>query len=251
MLKKILFISIIVIPLGLVAFEFILYRNLFFINSNINNYKSYPTISISDITSGRMNNILTIYTQMRIIPKLPETVKPMTRFVSLSPYVLKDGWASMELYLWDIQNEIYLNPSVKPYQFVAYFKTKINNEIYYVLVQQWLNSDKSYSFVPYVVNENRFILNGTVNPYYVNLVDSKSRWFPSAVVNIQSDEVCLAILGSGKGYCDWYSENRERNNLNLGTWPNNTKVPKIISKHPVLLFRSTLTTNILDNSLNN
>lgn len=160
--------------------------------SQVDSIEQIPMIGWEDVTSGRMAKFFATQESWGKLPIFPQQVRPIEIYRMINPYFYENqGYGYIELFELEIQNNKYLNSDVRPYKYIAVYKTEIAGKLHYLLIFEWLNSDKTVSFLPVVVPENKFSQEGKVSKYASELMTLETIFFLSPIVKIRDMAGCM------------------------------------------------------------
>ncbi|GEM_PF-4867638 len=235
--KKTLIASIIIFSLGFIlGYIYIKFFNpkaISDLKTNIKKYTGQVTaVSWGEVTSGSLLDSLYKDEDQGKFTEISDNIVPIQKYRFPNPFFIENhGFGYIELFLAQAQSGIYLDPHRQPYKTVKIYKTKINDESYYLLIQKWINNDKSISFVPIIT---------TSLTDYSDLADNSSKFFPSPIVEIKDIETCLKLKKAGQEYCNWYFDNLISYNEIRDKWLTNSIIPTEIAKFPILITKTPL-----------
>lgn len=229
----------VIILLGLgfaLTFAYIKYFNFKAISDIKTSFKissgQVETISWDNATSDDFLNSLNNLQNQGTFSKISPSVLPIEKYRFPNPYFIQNhGFGFIELFLAQIQLSTYSESNKQPYQTVKTYKTNINNEDYYLMIQRWVNNDKSISFVPVITSD--LIA-------FSDFVENSSKFFPSPIVEIKDIETCIKINGAGVEYCRWYFNNITSYNEIKDKWLSTSIIPTEIAKFPILITKTKL-----------
>ena len=198
---------------------------------------NYPEIKWSDITTGILARSLQKLDKQNKLPNLPDKIVPVTKFQKSSQsFFILGGISYIELTEDDLKSQIYAEKPKRPYQFVAFFKTSLDSSNYLLLIQKWVNQDKTISFIPVLVPQTLAInSDNTITDYYADILDG-SLYFYSPILKYKSQSECTITLQNDNAYCKWYFQNQKAFEKIESLWTN--KIPKNIGSYPVQITRS-------------
>jgi hypothetical protein len=235
--KKIVIAIIILISLGIVlSIIYIKYFNFKAISDLKTSFKlssgQVEAISWDNVTSDDFLNSLNNLQNQGMFSKISPSVLPIEKYRFPNPYFIQNhGFGYIELFLAQIELSTYIDSDKQPYQTVKTYKTNINNENYYLMIQRWINNDKSISFVPIITSD--LIV-------FSDFVENGSSFFPSPIVEIKNIETCIKINGAGVEYCKWYFDNITSYNEIKDKWLSTSIIPTEIAKFPILITKTLL-----------
>lgn len=237
MIKKILIFSIIVFSLGFIlSYSYIKFVNPK-VSSDVKTYiKKYAgqilVLPWDDVSTGKLLDLLNNDQEMGKFPEISPDILPIEQYRFPNTFFVKNhNFGYIELFLAQVQSGVYQDLSIQPYKTVATYKTNIDGEDYYLIIQRWVNNDESISFVP-IITSNLID--------YSDFIYNNSKYFPSPIVEIKDVKTCLTIHGAGKEYCNWYFNNIESYNEIRNNWLTNGVIPSRITKFPVLIVKTPL-----------
>lgn len=232
MYKKIIIYSLVLFLLGIgLSYSYLKFGSLYkvYLGTSINNI---PEADWDDVTSGKLGSYLNIYNRLNLFKPSSKYILPIEVYRHPNPFFYENhGFSYVELFLTELQSGIYLDLSKQPFRSFAVYRTKINNEHYYLLIQKWTNKDKSVTFVPAITSDITD---------YSSFINNSYDSFPSLIVKIKDKDTCNSIYNSGVEYCNWYFENVVKYDEIRTEWMTNNILPKEISKFPILLTKSPL-----------
>lgn len=207
--------------------------------------QNYPFIGWSDVTSGKLQRFLEKENGQGKLPKLPNTVQPVSKFQeSGKGYFQVRGIWYVGLADTDIQNGTYIDVVKRPYRFVAFYKTELNKTPYYLLIQEWKNNDGTISFLP-LLEPVKIAMNGTeITDYYREVINPSTPYFLSPIMGHADHNSCFTLMGKTGTYCDWYFGDKSRTDKYwemMNNWVSGGKVPAEIGKYPMIFTRSQIT----------
>lgn len=207
--------------------------------------QNYPFIAWDDVVSGKLQQFLDKQNKAGKLLKLPDTVQPVGKFRGSG-----NGYFQARHILYpilddaDVQSGIYTDPAKRPYRFVAFFRTELNKEQYYLLIQEWRNSDGTASFLP-LLEPVRIAMNGTaMTDYYRSVIDPSAMYFLSPILVHDTRDWCLTVMGEVGAYCNWYFADQGRVDKYqelMNNWVDGGRVPGEVSRYPAIFTRSQIT----------
>lgn len=139
--------------------------------TQVDSIEIIPEIAWEDVTSGRLANFLRIQESLGKLVVFPNQVRPIETYRMINPFFYENrGYGYIELFEVEIRNNKYINPDIRPYRYIAVYKTEISGKLHCLLIFEWLNSDKTVSFVPIVIPESKFVEDGKVSQYANELI---------------------------------------------------------------------------------
>lgn len=235
--KKILIAVIIILSLGFIlSYVYIMFFNPKVISDVKTKFKIYTgqvaKVSWDEVISGSLLNSLYRDEDQGKFTEISSNVLPIEKYRFPNPiFVENHNFGYIELFLAQVQSGVYQNLSIQPYKTVVTFKTSINDEDYYLIIQRWVNNDESISFVP-IITTNLID--------YSDFIYNNSKYFPSPIVEIKDIETCLILNGAGKEYCNWYFDNVTNYNEIRDNWLTNSIISSEIVKFPILIIKTPL-----------
>lgn len=236
-IKKILIFGLIIFSFGLG----IGYVYTKFVNSKITSdaktyFKKYTgqilVISWDKVTTGVLLDLLNKDQETGKFPEISSNILAIEKYRFPNPFFVENhNFGYIELFLAQVQSGIYQDLNVQPYKTVSTYKTNINGEDYYLIIQRWVNNDESISFVP-IITSNLID--------YSDFIYNNSKYFPSPIVEIKDIETCLILNGAGKEYCNWYFDNIINYNEIRDKWLTTSIIPSEIAKFPILVTKTPL-----------
>lgn len=203
--------------------------------------RSFPTISWNAVVDGRLMRSLERQAKKGETPPLSDKVIPVQAIqLSSDGYYENYGVRFVSLRDQDIKNNVYQNPESRPYQWVAFYQTKIAGETYYILVLQWQNNDGTTAYLPLILAENAVIWEGQVTKYYQEIVANPTPHYLAPISKYYRKEICVADMGKVNGYCDWRYRNEYRNYRyeELGrAWSETGLIPRWVGRYPLTFTR--------------
>ncbi len=207
--------------------------------SQVDNVEAIPEIAWEDVTSGRLANFLRLQESWGKLVVFPNQVRPIETYRMINPLFYENhGYGYIELFELEIQNNKYINPDIRPYRYIAAYKTVISNKLHYILIFEWLNSDKTVSFVPVVIPENKFVEGGKVSQYANELIKRETIIFVSPIVKIRDMAGCMSVFTSSQEYCEWYMSKASEYYELVDKWYAGQKVPSEVGRYPMLVTKT-------------
>lgn len=238
-IKPALTIVFAAVILTTIVFGFIYIRLLLSpIYANLSNAADIPYVSWADVASGRLNSSLMLKRMAGLLPEFPNNVDTFSSFRQIDQRFYNTyKWGYLGLYYTDIETERFANDQA-PYRFIAYYKTKIESQTYYLLIEEWMNKDDTLIFLPIIVSESSFIKGGQVDTYYKVLTDINGPYFPSLVVKIESLDTCVSLKGAAPSFCMWFMKNKKNYDHLYDTLIKSDSIPNSAGKYPFLVTAS-------------
>ena len=207
--------------------------------NRVENLDEIPKIEWTDATSGRLANFFETQDSWGKLPVFPSHVRPIETFRQINPFVYENrGYGYIELFELEIRNNTYQNPDVRPYKYVAVYKTEIGGKLHYLLIFEWLNNDKTVSFLPLVIPEDKFVQDGKVSKYVSELMTRETIFFLSPIGKIRDMPGCMSAFSASQEYCEWYMSRANEYYQLTDKWYAGQKVPVEVGKYPMLFTKT-------------
>lgn len=226
---KVLVFSITVFIFSLLFCTYLLYRS--------DSIQDAPFLNFTLIRTGILQPLMQVKRAFDPKAKFNNNTITFDTYRKIdSQFIADHGYGYIQLFNQQVESGLFRNPEVRPYRFIGFFKTSINGELYYILVEEWLNKNGTIVYLPFILKANVFN-NGTDK---VDKVKQYLDSFPSPLFIINNIESCNKILGSGMEYCTWYLKNTSKYIEIYNYILNYKNIPIEISKYPILLVPSGL-----------
>jgi hypothetical protein len=207
--------------------------------------QNYPLVGWSDVTSGKLQKFLEKEEKFGKLATIPNTVLPVSKFQgSGNGYFQVASIAYIELSDDDVSSGKYVDAAKRPYRFVAFYKTVLNKEPYYLLIQEWRNSDGTVAFIPLLEPVKIATNEKGLTEYYQEVINPETRYYLSPIMGHAERDSCFTLMGKKGTYCDWYFGDKNREDKYwalMADWLKSGKVPSEIIKYPVIFTRSQIT----------
>jgi hypothetical protein len=210
--------------------------------NELSNVQNAPEIQWGDVTSGSLARFLHKSRKEGQLQPLTGEMIPVESIQTTGEGLYKQlGIRYIELSNADVRSLKYSEIAKRPYHFVAIYRTKIVDEAYLVLVQEWSNIDGSVEYVPLLLLMQKVIEGDGTTEYFEQTVIHNEQYFFSPIMQYQSEEVCKVALGKADRYCEWYFGSARRSAkyiTMMETWTSSGIVPNDIGAYPAMYTRS-------------
>lgn len=224
---------LLIIASGFVGYRY--YYQDYPIFADVTKPAEFPQVTWEAIVRGRV-----VRSIKRQASPLPESVVPISAYiVSGDGFFEEVGVKFVSPANEVIDKGVYVDPSRRPYRWVAGYKTNIREEIYYVLYSQWQNIDGTTSYIPYIFPDNGVFWLGTIDKKYLDIVASDSQYYLAPVMKFVRKEICIASMGKLVGYCEWIASESKlaKYEQMLIEWGEGEIIPERIERFPVMYNR--------------
>jgi len=201
------------------------------------NVDNYPYVAWSEIANGRLARFFGLEAWRGKLPKWQGAVVPIATYITpgdgyFGEYKIRYVGLGNHL----VVSETYVPADKRPYRTVAYYRTKIENDTYEVMMREWKNDDGKPVFVPLIVPEKFARNEGGTTGYYQNLLDATAPYYWAPVMQYASLGSCVGTMGNTAGYCNWLYQNNQRPGRYrqlMEKWVEEGSVPRSMGSYPV------------------